>query len=85
MQIDYLNLENSVKISRENILFNQGEVTVEVFTQLINDLRNRESKRAIRKNLSIYATLIISVINGTVLNQILTSNIDRRIISSQNF
>ena len=47
MQIDYLNLENSVKIHRQNILLNKGAVTVEVHTQLRNTLSNREIKMAI--------------------------------------
>ena len=61
----------------------QGAITVEVHTQLINALRNRKSKKYIRNHSLIHATLPISVMNITVGNQIRASDADRRIISLQ--
>ena len=51
---------------RDNYFCNQGAVTVEVHTQLINYLSNIESKTDIKKYPSIHTTLIISVMNVTV-------------------
>ena len=64
-------------------VINQDAVTVEFHTQLINYLSNRERKRSIRNQPSIHATLMISVLNLTVGNQISASDVDRRRISSQ--
>ena len=50
---------------RKKILLNQGAFTVEVQTQLINDLINIESKQAVINHPLIHETLIISVINVT--------------------
>ena len=47
-----------------------------------NSLRNRESKKAIRNHPLIHETLIISVMNVMVGNQIHASDVDRRIIQS---
>ena len=56
---------------------------MEVHNQLRNDLSNRERKMAIRNHASIHATIIISVMNITVGNQINASDVYQRIISSQ--
>ena len=66
---------------RGKISLNKGALTVEVHTQLINYLNNSKSKNAIIKHPLIHATLIISVMNATVVNQICASDVDRRIIS----
>ena len=44
---------------------------------------NRETIKKIRNQPSIHATLIISILNIMVIDQILTSDVDWRIISSQ--
>ena len=62
---------------------NQGAVTVEFHNQLKNAFNNREKERSIRNHPSIHATLIISVLNVTVGNQICVSDMDWRIISSK--
>ena len=67
------------------MFLNQGTVTVEGLTQMINDLRNSESKKGIWNHTLIHATLIISVMSATVRNQIRASDVDRMIISSQIF
>ena len=66
---------------KEKFLFNQGAGTVEVHTQLINGLSRRERKMAIRNNPSIHTTLMISIMNVTVGNQICASDVDWRMIS----
>ena len=65
---------------RGETLLNQGAVTVEVHTQLINDSKTRERKKAIINHPLIHATLIISAMNITVGNQIRASDMDGRII-----
>ena len=70
---------------REKHFLDQGAVTVEIHTQLINYLSNIESKRAIINHPSIHESLIISVMNVMVGNQIHASDVDRSIISSQTF
>ena len=69
-------MENSVRNNERKDFLNKGEVTVEVHTQMIKYLSNRESKRAIRNHPSVHATLIISVINTTVGNQIHASDVE---------
>ena len=69
---------------RENFL-NQGELTVDVQTQLINASRNGERKKAIRNHPLNQETLIISLMNILVRNQIRASDVYWRIISSQNY
>ena len=59
---------------------NQGAVTVEVHTQRRNDLKNSKRKKDIRNHPLNHGTLIISVMNVTVRNQILASDVDQRII-----
>ena len=66
---------------RENCFLNQRAVTVEVHTQLRNDLNNREMKKAIRNQPLIHGTLIISAMDVMIGNQICDSDMDRRIIS----
>ena len=66
-------------------VLNQDAVTVEFHTQLINYLSNREREMSIRNQPSIHATLMISVLNLTVGNQIRASDVDRSRISSQIF
>ena len=66
---------------REQIFINQGAVTVEVCNQPRKYLSNREIKRAIRNFSSIHTTIIISLMNVTIENQIRASDVDRRIIS----
>ena len=83
MQIDYLNLGNSVINNEREPFLNYGAVTDEDHTQLRSDLINRERKRDIRNHLSIHKTLIISVMNVMVGNQICFLDMDRRIISSE--
>ena len=46
--MDYLSLYNPVRNNEGKTFLNQGTVTVEVHTQLINDLNNRESKLYIK-------------------------------------
>ena len=70
---------------RENFFLNQGAVNVEFRTQNRDYLGNIESIRAIRNHPSIHTTLIISIINVMVRNQICASDVDRRIISSRFF
>ena len=83
MQIDYLNLGNSVRNNEREHFLNYGAVTDEDHTQLRSDLINRERKRDIRNHLSIHETLIISLMNATVRNQIRPSDVDRRIMQLQ--
>ena len=66
---------------RGNVFINQGAVTMEVHTQANNDLKNIKRKKAIRNHHLIHGTLIISVMNVTVGNQIHASDVDQRIIS----
>ena len=65
---------------REQTFLNQGAVTVEVHTQLRNALNKSEIKKAIRNHPLIHGTLIISVMNIRVGNQICDSDVYRRII-----
>ena len=67
------------------MFLNEGAVTVDGHKQLKNDLTTRERIRAIRNHPSINATLIISVLNVMVGNQIRASDVDWRIISLQIF
>ena len=79
--IDYLNLDNSVRNNERTSFLNQGAVTVEVHSEMKNYSSNREIIRSIRNHPSINATLIISVLNVMVGNQIRASDVDKRIIS----
>ena len=76
LQIDYLNLDNSVRNNDRRVLINQGAVTVEVHTQLRNYLSNRKNKNAIRNHPSIHATLIIKIMNVKVANKISALDVD---------
>ena len=67
---------------REEILLNQGSFTVEVHTQLRNALRNSERKNSIRNHPLIHATLIISVMNVTVGNQIHASDVEDHFVEN---
>ena len=80
--MNYLNLDNSVRNTERYFLINQGAVTVEYHNQLKNVLRNRERIRAIRKHPLIHATLIISVLNVMVGDQIRVLDEYQRITSS---
>ena len=53
---------------REIVLLDKDAVTVEVHTQLINDLINRERKMDIINHSSIQTTTIISAMNVMVGN-----------------
>ena len=64
---------------RKTDLLNKGAFTVDVHTQMRNFLSNSERKKALRNQPLIHATLIISVMNITVRNQICVSDVDRRI------
>ena len=66
---------------REKKFLNQGAVTVEVHTQLINYLINSKMKNAIKNYPLIHKTLIIRVMNITVGNLICASDVYQRIIS----
>ena len=78
-----MGLDNSaINDERENSL-NQGTVTVEVHTQLINCLSNRKFKKDLINHPLIHATLIIIAMEVTVGNQISASDVDRKIISFQ--
>ena len=79
-----MNFDNSVK-NNEFFSLNQCEVTVEIHIKLRNDLSNIESENAIIDNLSIHTTLIISVMNVMVRNQIRASDVDWRITSFKFF
>ena len=70
---------------REKRLLNQSAFNVEGHTQLKNALNNSETNNTIRKHPLIHATPIISVMNITVRNQILTLDVDWRIILLQIF
>ena len=70
---------------REKLFLNQGTVTVEVHTKLIMFSKQNDRKKAIRNYPSIHTTLIISLINVTVRNQIPDSDVNRRIILLQIF
>ena len=70
LQIDYLDLENSVRNNEREIFLNQGAVTVVVYNQLRNTLSKSKSKKAIINHPLIHATLMISVLDVTVGNQI---------------
>ena len=76
MKIDYLDLYDSVVNKERQCLLNKIAVIVEVHTQLKNSLSKRESKRAIRNDPSIHATIIIIVMNVMVGNQIRASDVD---------
>ena len=65
----------------EKPFLNQGAVTVEVHTQLINDLNNNKREKSKRNHSSIHATLIISILNVTARNQIYPSYVDWRTTS----
>ena len=67
---------------KDKIFLHQGAVTVENYT-LKKSLRNRKRTRSIRNHLSINTTIIISVLNLTIRNQIHASDVDRGITSSQ--
>ena len=78
-----MNLKHSVTNNGSDFFLNQGAVTVEIYNQLRNTLRNSESKKSIRNQPLIHATKIISTINIRVRNQIHASDVDQRIISLQ--
>ena len=61
-----MNLDKSVRNNDGENFLNQGSVTVEVHTQLINALGNIESRKSIRNHTFIHTTLIIRVTNITV-------------------
>ena len=69
---------------KKQIFLNQVAFTVEVHDQLRNVLSNTERKKAIRNHPLIHAIIIIYAMNLTVRNQINASDVDRRMISSQN-
>ena len=76
-----MNLDNSVRtIERENF-----PATVEVRTELKNALISSKMEKSIMNHSLIHATLILSVMSIKVRNQIHDSDVDRRIVSSQNF
>ena len=56
---------------------------MEYHTQLKSSLSNRKTIKAIINQPSTHATLIIGILNIMARNQILTSNVDWRIISLQ--
>ena len=70
---------------REKVFLDQGAVTVEVHTQLINYLRKSEGGKSIRNHPSIHATPIISIMKVTVGNQERASDVDQMIILLQIF
>ena len=67
----------------QQIFLNQSTVTVDICTQMINALSNREKKNAVINQPFIHATIIISVMNKTVRNQVCASDVDWRIILLQ--
>ena len=71
------------EIQREISFLNQGEVNLDVHTQLKNDLNNKEKITEIRNNPSIHKTIIIIALNLTVENKIRASDVDWKIISLQ--
>ena len=77
-------MDNSVRNNKRENFPNQGELTADVHTQLINVLRNSERKKAIRNDPLNHETLIISLMNILARNQIRASDVYWRIISSQN-
>ena len=87
LHIDYYILENSVRATERAIFINKVAVTVEDHTQLKNSLRNIEIIRVIRNSVhnSIYATLIVIVLNVMVGNQICALDVDQSITSSNFF
>ena len=68
---------------REQTFPNQGGGTLEVHTQLRNPLNKSESEKAIINHPLIHRTLIISVMNAMVRNQLRASDVDWRIILLQ--
>ena len=67
------------------MLLIQDAVTMEIHTQPRNDLSSSERKKAMRNYPLIHATIIISVMNVIVRNQILALDVDQRIILSKSF
>ena len=67
------------------MFLNEGTGNVEFHIQIRNDLSNTGRKRAPINHPSIHKTLIISVMDITVGNQIRASDVDQRIISLQIF
>ena len=76
-------MENSARNNERNFFIDQGAVSIEVRTQLKNALGNRERLRGIVNHPSIYATLIIGVLEVKVRNQIHASRVDWRITPLQ--
>ena len=77
-------MDNSVRNNEKEKCLNQGELTVDIHTQLINALRNSERKKAIRNHPLNHETLIISLMNILARDQIHASDVYWRIILSQN-
>ena len=81
LQIDYLNWENSVR-NNDRANFSQSKRSHCGVSHPTEKLfKQQRKKKAIRNNYLIYSTLIISIINVMVGNQIRASDADRRIIS----
>ena len=72
-------------MQKETMFLDQGAFTVEDHAQLKNSLSNRERIITIRNHNSIHTTLIISIPNVMVGNQITASDVDQMIASSQIF
>ena len=85
LQIDHLNLDNSVRNNEKHFFLNQYAVTLEVHNQLRNYSRKSERENSIRNHPSIHGNIIISAMNVTDRNHIRASDVDLRIISSKNF
>ena len=85
VQTDYLNLDHLIRNNKRADFLNRGAVTMGVHTQLRYYLSNRESKFSRRNHSLIQGTVITSVVNVTVGNQILASDVYRRISAMQNF
>ena len=84
LQIDYLNLKNSVRSTERDFFFKQGVFIVEYCNQLKNALINNERIRAIKNsvNPSIHTTIIIGVLNVIAEIQRHWSDVDQRITGS---
>ena len=75
-------MKNLVGNNEKYFFLNQGAVTAEVHTSLINSLNNRKREKSIRNQPLIHATLIKIVMNITGRNQIHALHVDRMTISS---
>ena len=69
----------------ERIFLDQGAVTVDIQNQLRNALRKSKGIKCIINNPLIQTTIIISIMDIIVRNQIRASDVDQRIISLQIF